>query len=199
MIQFKPLVRERLEALADFVEIHNEGALRGLNKFAPFTQSQAETYLRFYNGYKREIQEQALESGLIDPDDPLFGWGWIAQHEPSVRLIDEARHLDTPLSAQDVQDKTLSQKQQQSAELHVVKHNYIVATLPMSILHATVAPTIVPNVTRAVVVSRMQRVRNQIESPGLLEKLNQLRCYTIAKGVEIRATGKIDYQIGLIN
>ncbi len=199
MPQLKQVVRARIEALADYVEEHNEGALRGSTEAGFFSQAQAETYLRFYNGHKREVQEHAIESQLIPPEDPLYGWGWLAQHEPTVRLVGASRQHTIEANNDEFKKQALAQKRRQPAELLVIKRPQIVATLPMYILYATVEPIIIPDIPIQTIISRISRVKGQVRSPGLLEKLCRLHCQVTPSGVKLSTVVKDIYTIGPID
>lgn len=191
-------VRERLERLAEYVEENGAGALRGIVSQGIFSVAQAETYLRFYEGFKRLVQEQSIESGLIPETDPLYGWGYLATHEPSVKVIDQPGFNDFQPDNIPAQG-SLEAKRLQSAELLVVRRDIIVPTLPMSIIRATVSPIIIPNMTKQTVISRLGRVRTQVKNPFILERLHQLECVDVKEGVLVQRMEEGLYQVGPAN
>ncbi len=178
-------VRDTLEALANYVEHHKEGTLRAQNHNF-FNLSQAETYQRWYCGYKREVQEQSLDAGtLISSDDPLYGWGWIADHDPQIRLVGAGQLYPIDAVGAEYKAQTLTQKQSQSAELFVIKRSYIVPTLSMQLIHATITPTLITGLTLSAVRNRLKRLKTQLTNPGLIEQLAKLHCYATSEGIEV--------------
>lgn len=197
-MKLKTVVRERLEKLATYVENHGEGVLRGVDQYAIFNLSQAETYCRFYQGYKREAQEQSIESDLIDPNDPLYGWGWLAQHDPSPRAIGPVRQSGIKYKGQDIQRISLEEKRLQPAELVVVRRPLIIPTLAMWIVRATVGPVTIPEFSQGAILSRIKKLAQQTDSPGLLEKINRLYCIPTPEGIRIHMAENDLFEVGPI-
>lgn len=190
-------VRERLEALIEYVEAHGSGALRGQDELEIFSYSQAETYIRYYDGLKREAQEQSIESQLIDIDDSLFGWGWLANHDPQVRPVGPSEDFARALTSRNTAELTLAVKRAQPAEIISIKRPYICPTFAMSLIHGTMVPTPVPGKTPDQVRNRIKRLITQTHHLGIKENLYNLRTFT-RQGQTWVGLGNATFKVGPI-
>ena len=170
-------VLARIEALAECVEVHGSGVLKNTKNSLILSLPQAEMYYNWYQGYKRDIQIYVIESGLdaTDPSDLLYGWGWLAQHQPMLRIDGE---YDIPvarkISGVPLPPEEKEYRQSKKAELVVIKQPEVMPTLSMYIIRGVVTPTIIPNIELQYVLTRLSKLRQSLKNFGMLEKISNL-------------------------
>jgi len=198
-MKISPKVRHRLEQLADYVEAHGSGAMRALNEYTPLTLSLAHYYANYYEGYKRETQELAIESGLMEPDDPFYGWGDLAGHEVSVYDIGANKLLPIQEIGKAYTEEEKLQRKTQLAEIRVIRQNRPIPTVPMCLQYATIKPIVILGLRPETFYSRLNRLRKQVESIGLLEKLGQLSYIITPEGLKVGIFHQDQSMIGPID
>jgi len=177
------VIRERLDALSDIV-LEDGAAAISSGTDSLFSITQAYAYRNHYEGLKRHAQIVSILEELFEPDDSLYGWGVLGNHEPIVVLTHPAPEInpEAPLTER---ARIRAIRQSTPARLEIFQRNFPCPNIGMWLIRATVDSTgiLIPDIEIERLQRRCSKLQEQIKEPDLREKLGRLKFYPKDGGV----------------